>query len=155
MGRGRRSAEVERGGEVKRHVLDTSVVIKWFSEHGEAELSSALALRQRIIEGTLAVIVPDLLFYELANALRFNSHFSAADVTQAVQSVNDMGFDVRPVEPPVLERAVDSALKFNITVYDAYFLALAQSEGLSLITADYKMAGRMKNSKYLMRLSEF
>jgi predicted nucleic acid-binding protein len=140
---------------MKRHVLDTSVVIKWFSEHGESDLASALALRQGIIEGTLAAVVPDLLFYELANALRFNPHFSADDVAQAVQSVNDMGFDIRAVEPAVLERSIDMAFKFNITVYDAYFLSLAQSEGKPLITADYKMAGRMKGSKYLMRLSEF
>lgn len=140
---------------MKRYVLDTSVVIKWFSEHGEDDLVSALALRQGIIEGTLAVVVPDLIFYELGNALRFNPHFSAVDVAQAVQSVNDMGFDIRPVEPAVLERAIALAFKFNITVYDAYFLSLAQSEGKPLITADYKMAGRMKGSKYLMRLSEF
>lgn len=140
---------------MKRHVLDTSVVIKWFSEHGEDDLASALALRQGIIEGTLAVVVPDLLFYELANALRFNPHFSAEDVAQAVQSVNDMGFEIRAVEPAVLERSIDMAFKFTITVYDAYFLSLAQTEGKALITADYKMAGRMKGSKYLVRLSEF
>lgn len=140
---------------MKRHVLDTSVVIKWFSEYGEDDLAGALVLRQGIIEGTLAVVVPDLLFYELANALRFNPHFSADDVAQAVQSVNDMGFEIRAVEPAVLERSIDMAFKFNITVFDAYFLSLAQSEGKPLITADNKMAGRMKGSKYLMRLSEF
>lgn len=140
---------------MKRHVLDTSVVIKWFSEHGEDDLASALALRQGIIEGTLAVVVPDLIFYELANALRFNPHFSADDVAQALQSVNDMGFEIRAVEPAVLERSIYMAFKFNITAYDAYFLSLAQAEGKALITADYKMVGRMKGSKYLVRLSEF
>lgn len=140
---------------MKRYVLDTSVVMKWFSEHGEDDLAGALALRRGIIDGTLAVVAPDLIFYELGNALRFNPHFSADDVAQAVQSVNDMGFDIRPVELAVLERSINMAFKFNITVYDAYFLALAQSEGKPLITADYKMAGRMKGAKYLMKLSEF
>lgn len=140
---------------MKRFVLDTSVVIKWFSEHGEDDLASALAIREGISEGTLEVAVPDLLFYELANALRFNPKFSADDVGQAVKSVHDMGFGIRPVEPAVLELSIDMALKFNLTVYDAYFLSLAQSEEQPLITADYKMAGRMKGAKYLMRLSEF
>lgn len=140
---------------MKRHVLDTSVVIKWFSEHGEDDLVGALALRQGIIEGAVAVIVPDLLLYELANALRCNPRFNVGDVAQAIQSVIDMGFDIKSVETAVLGQSIEMAFKFNITVYDAYFLALAQSEEKQLITADYKMAGRMKGSKYLVRLSEF
>lgn len=140
---------------MKRYVLDTSVVVKWFSEHGEDDLDKALALRQGIFEGAFSVICPDLLFYELANALRYNPHLSSHDVSNAVQSALDMGFEVRTAEPAVFARAVEIAFKFNITVYDAYFLSLAHSENRPLITADDKLARRAKGSKYLMRIADF
>jgi len=140
---------------MKRCVLDTSVAIKWFSEYDEDDLDKAIKLRREIFEGNYFVVVPDLLFYELANALRYNPHLSPHDVAHAVQSVIDMGFDIKTIEPTVVERAIDLAFKYNITVYDASFLSLAQTENRLLITADYKLAGRVKGFKHIMRLSEF
>jgi predicted nucleic acid-binding protein len=140
---------------MKRCVLDTSVVIKWFSEYGEDDLDKALALREGIFKGAYSIVVPDLLFYELANALRYNPRLDARDVGHAVQSVLDMGFDIRTVEAVMLERSVDAAYQLNITVYDSYFLSLAHAGNMPLITADYKMAGRLKGSKHLLKLSDF
>ena len=140
---------------MKRYVLDTSVVIKWFSEYDEDDLDKALALRQGVFEGVYSVIVPDLMLYELANALKYNPRLNAHEAALAVQSVLDMGFDVRMVEASVLERSIDIAFKFKVTVYDAYFLALAQMETGPLVTADYKLADRVKGFKHIMKLSEF
>jgi len=139
---------------MKRYVLDTSVVMKWFSEHNEGDLDKALALRRGILEGAYAVVVPDLLLYELANALRHNPNLNAGDVNHAVQSVLDMGFDIRAVESATMERSIELAFKFKITVYDAYFLSLAQTESRPLLTADYRMVERVKGFKHLVRLSE-
>jgi len=54
-------------------VLDASVAVKWFSEEEYTE--KALELRERIRVGKERVIVPDLLLYELANALKYNPYF--------------------------------------------------------------------------------
>ena len=140
---------------MKPFVLDASVVIKWFSMHDENDLGKALDLRQQIADGRYSVIVPDLLLYEFANALRYNARFSADDVSGAVQSVIDMGFDVRGVKGTVMKKAAELAFRFGITVYDAYYLSLAQIENKSLITADHKMAAKVKKFKHVMRLSDF
>jgi len=80
---------------MRRFVLDTSVILKWFSESGENDLARALQLRQSMLEGTVFFVVPDLLFYELANALRHNPNFSKKDVEQALHSVFEMGLEVK------------------------------------------------------------
>lgn len=139
---------------MKRYVLDTSVVIKWFSEQDEDDLEKALAVRDGIFEGTYSIIVPDLLLYELANALRHNPRFNSEDVGIAVQSVIEMGFDIRIAEGGILERSIHTAYKFNITVYDACFLAVAHIENRPLITADDKLAKRAKGFKNLIRLAD-
>ncbi len=50
-------------------VVDVSVVIKWF---GEEEYSDkAILLRDRYIEGEISIIAPELMLYEVLNALYY------------------------------------------------------------------------------------
>ena len=105
-----------------------------------------------MLEGTFAFVVPELLFYEMANALRYNPNLSARDVNEALDSILDMGFDVRRVDKKSMQDAIGIALKYNITVYDAYFIALSRVEGKPLITADYKLAERVKSLKGIIKL---
>lgn len=139
---------------MKRYVLDTSVVIKWFSEFDEDGLDKVLTLRNEILEGKCSITVPDLMFYELVNALRYNVQFTDKDVKDAIKSVIDIGFDVRNVETIIITHAVEIAYKYNVTVYDAYFLALSQIEKKPFVTADYKFIKRIKGFKNIIRLSE-
>ncbi len=135
-------------------VLDTSVVLKWFSESGEGDLDQALQLRQSMLDRNVFFVVPDLMFYELANALRHNPNFSKEDVGRAVHSVFEMGFAVQGVDAGVMGEAISLAFKRNVTVYDAYFLALSRKEGKPFITADYRFMGRVKGIRGIIRLSD-
>ena len=139
---------------MKEFVLDTSVVLKWFSEFGENDLDRSLQLRTDLLNGSVLLVVPELLFYELANALRYNPRFSPKDVEGAVRSVLDMGLDVRTVEQETLGEAINLAFKYNSTVYDTYYLALSIREGKPLITADYKFTEKLKGLKRIIKLSE-
>jgi len=135
-------------------VLDTSVILKWFSDFQESDLDRALLLRQSMLDGTILCVVPELLFFELANALRFNPNFSMTDVEQAVRSVFAMGLEVRGVDEQVMGDALSLACKHHLTVYDAYFLALSKKEGKPFITADYKLAGKVKGFRGIIKLSD-
>ena len=91
---------------MKEFVLDTSVVLKWFSAFGESDLSKALRLRKEMLEGTVVFVVPELLFYEMANALRYNPKLSARDVNGALDSILDVGFEVRRVDKKTMQDAI-------------------------------------------------
>ncbi len=139
---------------MRTFVLDTSVILKWFSEYEESDLDQALQLRRSMVAGTVLFVVPGLLFYELANALRYNPNFSMKDVEQAVHSVFEMGLEVRRADEQVMGNAITLAFKHNLTVYDAYFLALSKKEGRPLITADYRLIRRVKGFHEIIRLSD-
>lgn len=139
---------------MKEFILDTSVVLKWFSEFGEEDMDQALQLRQALLRGSALFIVPELLFYELSNALRYNPHFSSEDVQEAVNSAFDMGLNIRGVDKKVIGDAVSLAYKYNVTVYDAYFLALCRTERKPLIIADYKLFKKIKGFKEIIKLSD-
>ncbi|MBM4307647.1 MAG: type II toxin-antitoxin system VapC family toxin [Deltaproteobacteria bacterium] len=146
---------MERETLMNGFVLDTSVVLKWFSEYGEGDLNCALQIRESLLEGSAHFTVPELLFYELGNALRYNPHFSPREVSEAIDSVFDMGMDVARIDKKVMKDAVALAFKYQITVYDAYFLGLSHTEEKPLITADYKFFEKVKGYKGIIKLSEF
>lgn len=145
---------MEGEGKVKSYVMDTSIAIKWFSEHDEADLDKAIGLRDEIVEGRCAITVPCLMLYELGNALRYNPRFKDSDVKNAVKSILDMGFDMREIDGAVMESAIETAFKFRTTVYDAYFLSLSRTESKPFITADYKLAEQVKGFRGIIRLSD-
>lgn len=145
---------MEGEGKVKNYVLDTSVVIKWFSEYDEDDLDKAISLRDEIVESRCAITVPCQMLYELANALRYNPRFKDSDVKNAVKSILDMGFDMREIDSAVMELAIETAFKFRTTMYDAYFLALSRTESKPFITADYKFAEQVKGLKGIIKLSD-
>ncbi len=99
-------------------ILDTSVVVKWFSE--EDFTDKALEIRERIRMGEERVIVPDLLLYELANALKYNPSFDANDVSDALTSIFDMDVNIVTPMRGIINVAVSLAFEYDITVYDAF-----------------------------------
>lgn len=137
---------------MKSCVIDSSVAVKWFSQ--EAGTEAALVLREDAFSGKCRLEAPDLLLFELANALRFNSRFNADDVKLALGSILDMGISFHPAEGPLLSRAVDLAFRYRMTVYDGCFIALADIRGLTLITADEKLMEKAGNHAGLVRLSD-
>ncbi len=137
---------------VRSYIIDSSIAVKWFSQ--EAGTEAALILRDGVFSGKCRLEAPDLLLFELANALRFNSRFNAEDVKLALGSILDMGISFHHAEGPLLSRAVDLAFRYRMTVYDGCFIALADIRGLTLITADEKLMEKAGNHAGLVRLSD-
>ena len=143
------------GDSIKRYVLDTSVVVKWFSEADEGDLEKALKFRADHTTGHCLLIVPDLLLYELANALRYNEKVQPDEVREAVESIGDMDIQIRPYDIHVLSSALTLAFRYQVTVYDAYFLGLAEAIECPLITADRRFYDKVSDSKWTSALSDF
>ncbi|MEM2945934.1 MAG: type II toxin-antitoxin system VapC family toxin [Thermoproteota archaeon] len=75
--------------EEKVLVLDASIAVKWFNVEPLRE--KALTIRNRYASGDIDLIAPDLLHYEVANALRYNPRFGVEDVKAALRALEDMG----------------------------------------------------------------
>ena len=132
-------------GPARTAVLDTSVVIKWFYHAGGEDIDAALLVRKAFFNGDLSIIIPDLLIYEFANALRFKSQLDPADVTEMVQSLWSLGLMVVPIDRNLSAATVESAYHYGLTIYDATFVALAQQLSANLITADRTLYENIKD----------
>jgi predicted nucleic acid-binding protein len=135
---------------LKEIVLDTSIAVKWFSEEEDTDL--AVGLRNEHLADRLMMVAPDLLIYEVSNALRHNPGFSAADVKGAVKDLFDIGLDLVSPNEEMFERAAARAFEHGITICDACYLALAELMGLEFITGDEKLYRKIRKLKFVKSL---
>jgi len=134
-------------------VLDTSVVIKWFRQ-GEVLADQALALREAYLDGQIAITVPLLLAYELANVLRYKEDLTTSQGQGAVQSLFDMRLEWVLPSSATMRRAVEIARGHETTVYDATFAALAETLEAAFITADEQLVRRLATFPFVRFLGE-
>jgi len=115
-------------------VLDASVIVKWFCEEEYTDI--ALGLRQRFLTGSIIVVVPELMFYEVTNAIRYNNVLSLEEKVGLIDDILSLGFDVVPSNSAILSAAMKSALDTGTPIYDNVYLAVGRFKRCPLITAD-------------------
>ena len=115
-------------------VLDASVIVKWFCEEEYTDI--ALKIRDRFFVVELTVVVPELMFYEVSNAIRYNEVMSIEEKLELVDDLFSMDFDVVTSTKEILSEAMKSALDTDTTIYDNVYLAVGRFRRCNFITAD-------------------
>ena len=115
-------------------IVDSSVVLDLLLKEGVARQARDLLDRER------EAAAPDILVFEVIDALRREIARGAVAEKRATSAVADLG-DLPLVLMPTLglrERAWE--LRENITAADALFVALAEEVGEPLATKDEQLA---------------
>lgn len=136
------------------YVLDSSVIVKWFLHHQEADRDKALALRDLHIAGRSKIHIPRLALLEVLNAIRFNSKADEEDGAMALETLQDLHLEINSGDINVLRKTNAIAWAYKITIYDALYVALAEQIGYPLITADEVMVKKLKGHSIVVPLRE-
>lgn len=117
-------------------VIDSSVVAKWILP--EADSAKAQQLIVQTAAAGERLIVLDLAFPEVANAIWKRFRQQLIDLTEARQLLAALVSSPVDVEPAalLLTSAFEIAAKYDRAIYDALFIALAEQRALPGITAD-------------------
>ncbi len=134
-------------------VVDTSVLIKWFKTRDEEFLKEAKQLLEEIERGRVEVHVPALLLYEVGNILLLKTRVGLAALDEALERLERLPFVVAPPATPLLKRAVRLGREFNLTFYDASFLALAVELRCPCVSADRQFFERTRTLGQVRHLS--
>lgn len=139
----------------KTYIIDASVCIKWFSIENEDDVSIASLLRVQHMNRNIFLMAPDILVYEVINALAYNLLFNADKVNMAILSLYEM--DIKFVEPYAGILSESSKLHFskNITIYDSIYIALAKYINAQYITADEKLFEKVKDLGSIILLKNY
>jgi predicted nucleic acid-binding protein len=135
-------------------LLDSSVVLKWF-RRSEVLCEEAVWVRQAYLKGQIRLHLTDLLFYEVANVLRCKPDLNTMIVQKAMESLFEMRLPIERLSADRLARSIEVAFKYQVTLYDATFVAIAESANLDLLTADLKLARRLGKLPHIMYLGNF
>lgn len=132
-------------------VVDASVVIKWFiPESGVAE---AEAILNDHLFGREDIFVPELLFYEVVNALRYKKDIVEDAVNGFIAVLSGLELKRAGTDEQLLNTMFSIAKKYDISVYDAAYVALAEVFNCNLVTADVKLVQKVGQSVKIKLIS--
>lgn len=123
-------------------VVDASVVVKWFVE--EEGSDKALRLRDKYIDGEISIIAPELMIFEVLNALYYKRLFSESEMKEISEALEAYSFTLYSLKGEYAEKTVETAVENGITIYDASYVALAMIRDTYLYTADEKLIEKLK-----------
>ncbi len=126
----------------ERGVLDASVAVKCLLiEAGSDAAREAVAARR-------SWIAPDLILMEIVSVAVKSVRRNLIDRTQGAAMVETVGLllDETVEAARLKDGAYQLALDHGLSAYDAAYLALAQSEGLAVLTADMKFAAKARDA---------
>lgn len=130
-------------------VLDSSVLIKWFKQEEGTE--KALQIREAYINEKIEVAIPDLVFYELSNVLRYEESLNKQQVQKAVQSLREMEFQVIAPFEEYTDDMIERSIQKDITVYDSAFYTLSKLLDAEMITSDQELNSKTPDNVKLLQ----
>jgi predicted nucleic acid-binding protein len=128
-----------------RWVVDASVGIRLFipEEHSQEAKTLFLGIGDN---PSSHPFVPDLFYAECANILwkyASRSGYSASDAIMDITALKSLSLRSVPTAR-LMPRALDLALKWEISAYDGCYVALAEELKSPLVTADQKLLKRIQ-----------
>ena len=124
-------------------VFDASIIIKWFRDEDNSE--AAFLLKDKHIRGEDVIAVPDLLFYEIVNVLRYQKSINENDLDGILDILIEMEVHIFTVSPHEFKEVFRFARTHEISVYDAAYVVLAQKLNCAFVTADKKLYRKLKD----------
>ena len=127
-------------------VLDASVAILWaLPAASDALTEPSVRLLKRYVEREVEFIVPDLFWAEVANALCKGvrqKRWRQEDAENGIRDLSEYNFDTVSALS-LMDQALPIALKFQISLYDCFYVALALQGEIELITADLRLVNAL------------
>jgi predicted nucleic acid-binding protein len=136
-------------------ILDASVAVKRYVKEEMPDI--ALKLREHFVSDLINPEAPNLILYELGNALRHHPGSTAIDCADAVRQLRNIGIILHELNDNLIDESATLSYKENITFYDAAYVALTRILGTKLVTADTNLFEKLgeENKSRIMLLKEY
>ena len=119
-------------------VIDASVLIKWFVN--EIKSDSAIKIRDQYIKEEVNLIAPNLILYEVLNALKYIKLHNQEEVGEIFEIIINYGIELFTLNKELANKAIEIAMKSKLSLYDSTYVALANIKKGKLVTADERLS---------------
>jgi predicted nucleic acid-binding protein len=124
-------------------VIDASVLIKFYVP--EILSDKAEELLNRVAQGDVMLLAPDLIYPEVGNILwkkQRMKELTRPEVEEITDAIVSLPLKIE-ASKLLLPLAIDIGIAYRITVYDALYISMARVYETKMITADRKLADAM------------
>lgn len=125
-------------------IIDTSVAVKWLNQDHEKNIDKADKILEDAKDGKVELFAPELLKYELGNALLFGKKISIEDIDDLLYIFNSLPITFVTENKILAKDTYDLAFNLGVTYYDASFMSLAKQNDAILVTENIKHQGKSK-----------
>lgn len=142
---------------MKQIVIDSSVILKWYLADEEYS-QKALSLLDKYVSNELDILAPSLLEYEVINGLMIAKKRGRIQEKKVLTAIDGfISLELNLINLSLYYPKVIHYCKvYNRSAYDASYLALANEEGISLVTADKGLYNMVKKDlKWVKWLGDF
>jgi predicted nucleic acid-binding protein len=125
-------------------IVDASVAVKWFIDETDSEAAHL------ILDREAGLLAPDLLVVEVCNTAWRRARLgdiSPAQCRAIADRIVKTPVEMRP-NATLAPAAASIALALDHAIYDCFYLALAESEGLRLVTADRRFLAKLAGTRW-------
>jgi predicted nucleic acid-binding protein len=131
---------------LKGYIVDASVGAKWvLPPAGEPLYAEATTLVESFRNRELLLLVPDLFWIEVSNALWKSIRRTKISRREAIANFSALEETRIPTfsSGPLVSEALKIAVNYDRTVYDSLYVAAAVERSLEMITADERLANAL------------
>lgn len=137
---------------MKKSVADASILIKLFIPESGSEKVKNWARVWR--SGNLEVLCPQLVVAEFANVIWHKVNRNEIERSIGRDIIKDFcQLPIRIIDHKgIIEAAFTLANQLNITIYDSLYATLAYKISSEFVTADQKLADKLKSSPIITKV---
>lgn len=118
--------------------------VKWFvNEKGS---DAARRIKDSYVSGKIEIIAPNLIYYEVLNALRFHpvARFTPKELSSILTSLKNLQFTIDPTDD-MWFKSFNLSLQEGISIYDSVYAGLASNQD-AFVTADDRLVDLLSKS---------
>ncbi len=138
-------------------VVDSNILVKWFIPEDYHE--EAKALLKDHLHGNVIVVVPRYALLEFANALRkyvIKKIIGMNEILTIYRLLVESAPRFVEEKEGLVNKALDYSIRRGVTIYDAYYIVIAQELNTLVYTADEKLLRQLEGKEQLVRhISEY
>ena len=124
-------------------VIDASVLIKFYVP--EILSDKAEELLNRVAQGDVMLLAPDLIYPEVGNILwkkQRMKELTRPEVEEITDAIVSLPLKIE-ASKQLFPLAIDIGIAYKITVYNAIYISMARVYEIKMMTADRKLADVM------------
>lgn len=128
-------------------VTDTSVFVKWLNQDNEQHLENADKILEEVKTGSIEIIVPELVKYELGNVLLKGKQLTPDQAYISLATAYSLPVTFVTESQQQANETYKLAHNLGLSYYDASFMSLAKQYDATLVTDNIKDQGKDSSIK--------